>query len=194
MEYSLFKNNKNKKYSNKGFTLIELLVVVAIIGILSSVVLASLKTAREKARDAQRISDIKQIQNAIEMYYNDNGFYPKITAHTETDSGCGGSINWCGATGSLKFYLSPYLSKLPLRDDAGFYKAYYYESNAGDNYQTYGFMASLESSSNSSRESGDGGYLGHMYEVGQQPKYCMEKYTGSSAYWWSAPNVCVGGN
>ena len=71
---------KIKKYNNtkwqKGFTLIELLVVVAIIGLLSSVVLASLNTARSKARDARRLSDIKQLQIAIEMYYDSNGFYP----------------------------------------------------------------------------------------------------------------------
>lgn len=62
---------------NKGFTLIELLVVIAIIGILSSVVLASLNTARQKARDARRVSDIKQIQLALELYADDNsGNYP----------------------------------------------------------------------------------------------------------------------
>lgn len=59
-----------------GFTLIELLVVVAIIGILASVVLASLNTARAKARDAKRIAEIKQIQTALELYYFDNGSYP----------------------------------------------------------------------------------------------------------------------
>lgn len=64
---------------NKGFTLIELLVVIAIIGILSSVVLASLNSARTKARDAKRISDIKQIQLALEMYYDDNSSYPAST-------------------------------------------------------------------------------------------------------------------
>jgi prepilin-type N-terminal cleavage/methylation domain-containing protein len=58
--------------NKKGFTLIELLVVIAIIGILASVVLASLNTARRKARDAQRISDIKQIKLALEFYYDDN--------------------------------------------------------------------------------------------------------------------------
>jgi len=62
---------------SKGFTLIELLVVVAIIGILATVVLSSLSSARESARDAKRLSDIKTIQTALEMYANDNsGRYP----------------------------------------------------------------------------------------------------------------------
>lgn len=60
----------------RGFTLIELLVVIAIIGILSSVVLASLNSARVKSRDSRRISDIKQIQLALELYYDSNGQYP----------------------------------------------------------------------------------------------------------------------
>lgn len=59
-----------------GFTLIELLVVIAVIGILASVILASLNSARAKARDAKRISDIRQVQNALEMYYTDSGVYP----------------------------------------------------------------------------------------------------------------------
>ncbi len=54
----------------KGFTLIELLVVIAIIGILASVVLASLNTARRKSRDARRIADVKQIQLALELCYD----------------------------------------------------------------------------------------------------------------------------
>lgn len=67
-----------KKYmmGKRGFTLIELLVVIAIIGILSAVVLTSLNSARQKARDARRISDIKQIQLALELSYDANGTYP----------------------------------------------------------------------------------------------------------------------
>ena len=57
---------------DRGFTLIELLVVIAIIGILSSVVLASLNTARIKARDAQRVSDVRQIQLAMEFFYDNS--------------------------------------------------------------------------------------------------------------------------
>jgi prepilin-type N-terminal cleavage/methylation domain-containing protein len=61
---------------SKGFTLIELLVVIAIIGILSSIVLASLQGARAKGRDARRVADIKQLQLALELYYDANSAYP----------------------------------------------------------------------------------------------------------------------
>src|SRR3989338_2219462 len=59
-----------------GFTLIELLVVIAIIGILASIVLASLNSARQKSRDARRIADIKQIQLALELYFDSSRSYP----------------------------------------------------------------------------------------------------------------------
>ncbi len=61
--------------NKKGFTLIELLVVIAVIGILSSVVLVSLGGARGKARDARRLSDIRQISTAMELYYDDGAAY-----------------------------------------------------------------------------------------------------------------------
>lgn len=66
--------DKNK--TKKGFTLIELLVVIAIIGILTSIVLASLSTARKKSRDIKRITDIVQLRNAIGLYFNEKGVYP----------------------------------------------------------------------------------------------------------------------
>ena len=64
----------NKK--TKGFTLIELLVVISIIGVLSTVVITSLNEGRARARDAKREQDIISIQNALELYYVDNGRYP----------------------------------------------------------------------------------------------------------------------
>ena len=67
--------NRNKK----GFTLIELLVVIAIIGLLSTLSILALNSARARARDAKRISDVRQIQTALEMYYNENNDYPAST-------------------------------------------------------------------------------------------------------------------
>ena len=69
------------KKNKKGFTLIELLVVIAIIGLLSTLAIVSLNSARQKSRDAKRVADIKQIQTALELYYNDNfGYPPDVTS------------------------------------------------------------------------------------------------------------------
>lgn len=55
----------------KGFTLVELLVVVAIIGMLAAIVLVSLGPARQRARDARRQADIRQVSTALELCYDD---------------------------------------------------------------------------------------------------------------------------
>jgi len=71
-------SKRSKEPSSKfttGFTLIELLVVIAIIGILSSVVIASLGSARDKGNDTKRKADLHQIQNALELYYSECGTF-----------------------------------------------------------------------------------------------------------------------
>lgn len=98
------------KLNNKGFTLIELLVVISIIGVLSSIVMSSLNSARTKARDAVRISDVKQMATALEMYANDNYTYPAATT-AKCDSS---PTDWASLQSALSAYI-PSLPKDPLK-------------------------------------------------------------------------------
>jgi len=66
----------NKPSFKSGFTLIELLVVIVIIGILATVTMVALNSSRANARDAKRVSDLKQIVNSVELYYADHSAYP----------------------------------------------------------------------------------------------------------------------
>lgn len=101
--------------SQRGFTLIELLVVIAIIGILASVVLASLDTARSKARDAIRLSDMKQINYALDLFFLETGRYPGPT------DGVPDTGQIIGVGNAIDTALQPYLDPVPQdpKHDAG---------------------------------------------------------------------------
>lgn len=97
--------NKPKYQNKKAFTLIELLVVIAIIGLLSTISIIALNKARAKARDARRVADIKNIQTAMEMYYNVHGYYPQYLSVTHC------SVDNNNALGVLK--TEGFMSEVP---------------------------------------------------------------------------------
>ena len=79
MSTDFFSTFKQLQKTKRGFTLIELLVVIGIIGILSSVILASLSFARQKSRDGKRVAEITQMTRALEIFYDSNQRYPSTT-------------------------------------------------------------------------------------------------------------------
>ncbi len=199
--------------SQKGFTLIELLVVISIIGLLASTVMVALNSARVKARDAKRATDITQISKALELYAADhNGTYPlSDDAYSVDWSGtCGGPVvnggavvaaqagcGWCNRWCWLADTLKPYMSQMPKDPVNDSNRYYYYNNPSTSNGQYYGVgVSAFEDNSNVSRFSNPNGIYPGGYELGPLVNYCLGKYTGANASWhWNSNyTLCVGGN
>jgi len=137
-----------KTAPQKGFTLIEILLVVAIIGLLASVVLASLGTAKSKAAVSKRIQSAKQVENALELYYTKNGQYPstcttgpltscavgltsRSTMCTNLDQLAGGPTGWIPSIVTAGF-----ISSLPTDPDTdGLSKCCFIYRSTGTDYK-----------------------------------------------------------
>lgn len=95
--------------NKRGFTLIELLVTVAIIAVLSAVGLSNFTSAQRRARDARRQADLRTIQGAAELYYNECGRYPDdSTEFKNTTTGCtnSGIVQYLQSGGSTAAFLN----------------------------------------------------------------------------------------
>lgn len=132
---NMYHNKTTKKihsFSRFGFTLIELLVVIAIIGVLASTVLASVNTARNKARTARRASDLKQISLALELYYNDNNGYPNSSGAWRSECVTWGTFSPSNVIpGIVPTYL-PIFPSDPSMNTAANTCCYIYNSNITD--------------------------------------------------------------
>jgi type II secretion system protein G len=158
--------NSQLKIDNKirlGFTLIELLVVISIIGILATLVTANLNAARSRARDSERKSDLRNIQTALRLYYNDKGRYPASDASYNI-LGCGSAgTTACTWEGEWSVGSTVYMKNLPndpLPDES-------YSYQLGSDTDTYTLFACLENSSDTSGIANSNCSSGYMFQITQ---------------------------
>lgn len=146
---------------NKGFTLVELLIVVAIIGILSTLLTANFIGVRQRARDAQRKADLRQIQSALELYRADQQSYPTLIANCE--SGVSLMSPDCSS--------STYMKKVPKDPNgASYYNSgdYFFSSN-GTTYTLAGCLENANDVSGTSTSPGGSGCSSNYYYVLENP-------------------------
>ncbi len=128
----------------RGFTLIELLVVISIIGILSALLLPNLTSAQARARDGRRKSDLKAIATGLELFYNDNNYYPARWVSGATAAKFDFANALTDAAGTTTYIKSP-VPKDPKNTATGNYEYYYCtQSDTATNNKKFNLFAKLE--------------------------------------------------
>lgn len=136
----------------KGFTLIELLVVIAIIALLSTLAIVALNSARQKSRDAKRISDIKQVQTALELYHADHAAYPTQDPLVVMGSGgAGAMLDAAGLHAAAAASQPVYMGQIP-SDPQNTAPLQYTYLCTGPTCQTYNLRFELEADTGALRD------------------------------------------
>lgn len=135
-------------YARRGFTIVELLIVIVVIAILAAVTAVAYTNMQGRARDSQRLTDMKTIMKALEVYKTHNGIYPDEVGTTNA-SGWEVTHNGTSATNFLSALVSANgVSKIPV-DPANF-----------------GTNSGVAGSLNPSRSAGNFMYYYHRYPAG----------------------------
>jgi len=171
-----------RKTLQKGFTLIELLIVIAIIGLLAAVVLIAINPAEmmKRGRDSQRLSDVTNLKKAIDIYVA-TSFQIPATCVASTLYGCGAAActdaqRSSAGTGWVPIILTQNIPTLPVDPSSGQTITYTaaVPGTATANYRlacspastTFEINTYLESTTNTSKISSDGGNSAILFETG----------------------------
>ncbi len=108
------------KKAQSGFTLIEVLVVITVVGILAAVVYSSFDGAREQARNKALMSELKEVQLALEVYKAQNGTYPAAESVCDSVSGTVATVvsSGCGILPYISGLSPTFISSLPSHNDS----------------------------------------------------------------------------
>jgi prepilin-type N-terminal cleavage/methylation domain-containing protein len=163
---------QNTLKKSKGFTLVELLVAIAIMAILTAIVTANFSLAKARSRDAKRISDIAQLQLALELFFDKCDRYPN------PDGGqMPSTSDQCSYSGS-NVKLTDFIQQLPTDPLSSF--QYYYYINTNNVATDYILKAVLETDNQALNDALSSGY--NMIGLTNVP--CHHPAPGSPTYYY----------
>lgn len=171
------------RYKHNGFTIVELLIVIVVIGILAAITIVAYNGVQQRARDSRRVSDMKQVQKDLELFYTSQGRYP-ITPGGATWDDHWGFMQQCLTVGTNCGFTTtnfqPFISSVPndpldnpstsSDSDPTYYTGY--ENRTADNYI---LRVLLESSSDPAlTNDADGGWRTSVDGGCNDPWYCIK--------------------
>ena len=161
-----------------GFTIVELTIVIVIIGIITSAVTFSIGTVRKQVRDTQRLSDMKELQTALDAYYRAEGFYPSVITFGQSLVGPASGVTYLKTIPNDPMASTPYVY-YPSSDGRSYSIVYYLEKSS--NGLTAGTNALTPSGTTTSCSSACNGLN------------CGNNICGVSCGSCSSPQTCGGG-